>query len=52
MQPEKTKSKFFIAMKKVTFIMTAALFVLTASAQPTAKEWNKEVVGWNLGNQL
>ena len=39
-------------MKKVTFIMTAALFVLTASAQPTAKEWNKEVVGWNLGNQL
>ena len=25
---------------------------LTLAAQPTAKEWNKDVVGWNLGNQL
>ena len=39
-------------MKKATFILTAALFVMTASAQPTAKEWNKDVVGWNLGNQF
>ena len=23
-----------------------------AKAQPTAKEWNKDVVGWNLGNQF
>ena len=23
-----------------------------ANAQPTAKEWNAGVVGWNLGNQL
>ncbi|MBR4363590.1 MAG: cellulase family glycosylhydrolase, partial [Prevotella sp.] len=37
---------------KSTFILTALLFVLTASAQPTAQEWNKNVVGWNLGNQL
>ena len=23
-----------------------------AKAQPTAKEWNKDVVGWNLGNHF
>ena len=37
---------------KATCILTALLFALTASAQPTAQEWNKNVVGWNLGNQL
>lgn len=28
------------------------LLTLTATAQPTAKEWNQGVVGWNLGNQF
>jgi len=35
--------------------LSAALTLLTATtalAQPTAKEWNKGLVGWNLGNQL
>ena len=39
-------------MKKVTVILAMMLMALTASAQPTAMEWNKNVVGWNLGNQL
>lgn len=32
----------------VMLLMTA----LTVMAQPTAKEWNANVVGWNLGNQF
>jgi endoglucanase len=39
-------------MKKVTMMMAVMLSALTATAQPTAVEWNKNVVGWNLGNQL
>ena len=36
-------------------IFTTLLLMLTGismNAQPTAQEWNKNVVGWNLGNQL
>lgn len=36
-------------------IFTTLLLMLTGismNAQPTAQEWNKDVVGWNLGNQL
>ena len=33
-------------------LLAVLLLPLTAAAQPTAKEWNKDVVGWNLGNQL
>ena len=46
-------------MKKKTVIsVTSALLLIGALlpgrlvAQPTAKEWNAHVVGWNLGNQL
>ena len=40
-------------MKLKTFFSVLALTVaLTAQAQPTAKEWNTGVVGWNLGNQF
>lgn len=41
-------------MKKF-FILAAALFagcVAFAQDFPTAKEWNRGVVGWNLGNEL
>ena len=39
-------------MKKVIMMIAAMSVALTVTAQPTAKEWNKGVVGWNLGNQL
>ena len=40
-------------MKLKTFFSVLALTVaVTAQAQPTAKEWNTGVVGWNLGNQF
>ena len=34
------------------FVVSMTSITLTLAAQPTAKEWNKDVVGWNLGNQL
>ena len=37
---------------KHMFVACLSGFTLTLAAQPTAKEWNKDVVGWNLGNQL
>ena len=36
---------------KHMFVACLSGFTLTLAAQPTAKEWNKDVVGWNLGNQ-
>jgi hypothetical protein len=38
------------------YVLLAVLFsacgILPCCAQMTAKEWNKDVVGWNLGNQF
>lgn len=34
------------------FVLFCHLMTWTAMAQPTAKEWNKDVIGWNLGNQF
>ncbi len=46
-------NSLFLRMKKITFLL---LTILSSSfgvkAQPTAQEWNKNVVGWNLGNQF
>ncbi|MBQ8065619.1 MAG: glycoside hydrolase family 5 protein [Prevotella sp.] len=40
-------------MKLKTFLSVLAFAAVTTShAQPTAKEWNAGVVGWNLGNQF
>ena len=33
-------------------LLATMLAPASVVAQPTAKEWNKDVVGWNLGNQL
>ena len=33
-------------------MLFASLLPVTVSGQPTAQEWNKGVVGWNLGNQF
>ena len=35
-----------------SMLVAGLLLPLTVSGQPTAKEWNKGVVGWNLGNQF
>ena len=32
----------------IVFLMTT----VSVCGQPTAKEWNKDVIGWNLGNQF
>ena len=32
----------------LVLLMTA----VSIQAQPTAKEWNQNVIGWNLGNQF
>ena len=37
---------------KTLFFVCAMTATATSNAQPTAKEWNAGVVGWNLGNQL
>ena len=37
---------------KTLFFACAMMATATSNAQPTAKEWNAGVVGWNLGNQL
>lgn len=37
-------------MSVLAVCLTGAAII--AGAQPTAKEWNKDVVGWNLGNQF
>ena len=37
---------------KVISCIVSCLAALTVTAQPTAKQWNKDVVGWNLGNQF
>ena len=40
-------------MKKITLLlMSLLIFTAVVSAQPTAQQWNKDVVGWNLGNQF
>ena len=33
-------------------LLFASLLPVTVCGQPTAQEWNKGVVGWNLGNQF
>lgn len=45
---------FFSFAKVATLCVAAVLFAKaeTSKAQPTAQEWNKDVVGWNLGNQF
>lgn len=40
------------AMKVVAATAILLTSAASASAQPTAKQWNQDVVGWNLGNQL
>ena len=37
---------------KTTIASLLCCILLEVNAQPTAKEWNADVVGWNLGNQL
>ena len=44
------RNSFFSAWRSLLAI--AAVLPATMLAQPTAKEWNAQVVGWNLGNQL
>ena len=40
-------------MKLKTLLSVFAIMASSAvSAQPTAKQWNAGVVGWNLGNQF
>ena len=45
---------FFSFAKAVALCAVAVFFAKaeTSMAQPTAQEWNKDVVGWNLGNQF
>ena len=46
----KKRQNVFSRICLVVLAMTGA--VLTAGAQPTAQQWNKNMVGWNLGNQF
>lgn len=39
-------------MKKFFTTVCGALLCLSINAQITAKDWNKGVIGWNLGNQF
>ena len=43
--------KKMLSLRQLLVVGLASI-TLTLAAQPTAKEWNKDVVGWNLGNQL
>ena len=45
-----TRHNVFSRICLVVLAMTG--IVLTAGAQPTAQQWNKDMVGWNLGNQF
>ena len=38
--------------KNIFTTLLLMLIGISMNAQPTAQEWNKDVVGWNLGNQL
>lgn len=42
----------FSVMKPASIFALCCLMAVSAMAQPTAKEWNQGVVGWNLGNQF
>ena len=44
------KNNFFSRIRLVVVTMMGV--AMTAGAQPTAKQWNQDVVGWNLGNQF
>lgn len=44
---QKRNGAFAVAL---TFMLLIA--VANVQAQPTAKEWNQNVIGWNLGNQF
>ena len=39
-------------MKKILFFLLLLPTVTRAAEPPTAQQWNKDVVGWNLGNQF
>ena len=42
-------------MKRLSITITVCFLMpysALADTPPTAKEWNKDVVGWNLGNQF
>ena len=47
---EMEKNNFFSRIRLVVVTMMGV--AMTAGAQPTAKQWNQDVVGWNLGNQF
>ena len=39
-------------MRHFFLLLLATIIAGNTVAQPTAKEWNDNVVGWNLGNQF
>lgn len=50
-------NNFFYHLKRNGALVVALTFVflmttVSVCGQPTAKEWNKDVIGWNLGNQF
>ena len=46
------KKTIFSMMRLVTLALLAFVSSQVCEAQVTAKQWNKDVVGWNLGNQF
>lgn len=44
--------KFATLLKNVSMFFLSCLTASSVMAQPTAKEWNAGIVGWNLGNQF
>ena len=51
-QNREGKQVSFSVMKPASIFALCCLMAVSAMAQPTAKEWNQGVVGWNLGNQF
>lgn len=46
------KSNYVFSRIRLVALTMMGVVAMTASAQPTAKQWNEGVVGWNLGNQF
>ena len=47
-----SKTVTFFRLLAVGLTTSMVLSAANSDAQPTAKEWNRHVVGWNLGNQF
>ena len=47
-QIDKDVIRFFFTLIVISMMCS----MLPVNAQPTAKQWNQDVVGWNLGNQF